>query len=509
MKRAAPLLALMLLPALCPAQGPARAPLTPAAAVQLEARRAETLAEVKTLASQLHERAVCALYPANARGLPSFKSDARGNISIDATVQVDLKAYRAWVAELSPRLRRLAERSEQVRLVKERAGYRFELPGREFDASQFVVVDGFSEIPAALGAHVYTFDIATATEIRAAFRPPRDRKEQTVVLMQFRGENGPVASVRQAFALASGPESVAPFVESRVRYQRFGSGVKADKFPVLTFKSRKVLRMPMSKVETASLRAMTKAWTVCLPAAAADAAASASETAALFRDVHGRVVHPGRGSGAPVASAAAAGSETPSVSAAEEDARRRAAEARALRQRADAATADAVRTSAESFFAAVRGGARGKPAAAAIEAFEREDLSVACVEAVREHPGAPELQVSGEAYLASQLWAKWRMRAKFDDGDGIVPGEPVWSLAPTFQPPEYIRGAARANPFPELSLDDSGSEPVPDAPGTGSSFPFGPFLLATGAVLLFAGTIVLLWIDRLRKKAEEASPSES
>ena len=128
------------------------------------------------------------------------------------------------------------------------------------------------------------------------------------------------------------------------------------------------------------------------------------------------------------------------------------------------------------------------------------------VEAVREHPGAPELQVSGEAYLASQLWAKWRMRAKFDDAGGIVPGEPVWSLAPTFQPPEYIRGAARANPFPELSLEDSGSEPFPDVPPAGSSFPLGSVLLAAAAVLLFAGTVVLLWIDRLRKKAEE-SPS--
>ena len=505
MTRAAPLLALLLLPALCPAQGPAAAPLSPAAAAQMEARRAETLAEAKALAAQLHERVVCALYPANARGLPSFKSDSHGTLSLETTVQVDLKAYRAWVAEITPRLRRLAERAEQVRLVKDGGGYRFELPWREFDASQFVVVDGFSEIPQALTAHVYTFDIGTATEIRAAFRPARDRKEQTVVLMQFRKEDGPIASVRQTFAIASGPESVAPFVESRVRYQRFGSGAKAAKYPFLSFKSRRVVRMPMAKVDVSSLRAMTKAWTACLPASAADAAAAdPAGTSVPFRDVNGRFVHPRRGAAATVA--AAGGNETDSVSAAEEDARRRAAESRALRQQADAATADAVRAGAEAFFAAVRGGLRGKPAASAIEAFEREDLSVACVEAVREHPGAPELQVSGEAYLASQLWAKWRMRARFDDAGGIVPGEPVWSLAPTFQPPEYIRGAARANPFPELSLEDSGSEPFPDVPPAGSSFPLGSVLLAAAAVLLFAGTVALLWIDRLRKKAEE-SPS--
>ena len=83
----------------------------------------------------------------------------------------------------------------------------------------------------------------------------------------------------------------------------------------------------------------------------------------------------------------------------------------------------------------------------------------------------------------------------------MVPAEPVWSLAPSFQPPEYIRGAARANPFPELTLEDSGFV-EPDRPSWRPPFPWGAFLLALAAVALFAGTVALLWIERLRKKAE-------
>jgi len=502
MNRAAALLALALLPAFCAAQEPSGAPLSPAAAAQMEARRAEALAGAKDLVGQLHERVVCALFPVNGRGLPSFKADARGNLSLDATVQVDLSAYRAWVAELAPRLRRLAQRVEEVRLTKDARGYRFETPGREFDASQLVVVDGFAEIPRALTAHVYTFDIATATEIRAAFRPARDKAGRTCVLVQFRGPDKPIASVRQAFALGASPESVAPFVEWRVRYQRFGSGAKAQTFPVLSFKSRKTLKLPLSKVDTTALRSMVRAWSVCLPESAADAAAmSPSETVALFRDARGRVVHPRRRGPQAVAAGEAAGPPD-ALSAAAEEERRRAAEARELRQRADAATAAAVRESAGAFFESVRSGARGKPAAAAVEAFEAEDLSVACVEAVREHPGSPDLVVAGEAYLASQLWAKWRMRASIDGAGAIAPGTPSWTLAPSFQPPEYIRGASRVNPFPALSLDDPGSAPLP--PAETGSFPVGPFLLAFGAILLLAGTAVLLWFERMRKKAEES-----
>ena len=167
MKRALLLLALLLPSAPCPAQGPGAMPLAPTAAERVEARRAALLAEAKALAPRFSERSVCALLPVNARGLPSFKSDSRGNLSLDATVQIDLAAYRAWVAEITPRLRRLALRVEEVRLAKDSRGYRFEAPGREFDASQLVVVDGFSDIPRSLGAHVYTFDIATATELRA------------------------------------------------------------------------------------------------------------------------------------------------------------------------------------------------------------------------------------------------------------------------------------------------------------------------------------------------------
>lgn len=501
MKRALLFLALLLPPASCPAQGDAAAPLAPAAAERVEARRAALLEEAKALAPRLSERAVCALLPVTGRGLPSFKSDSRGALSLDATVQIDLSAYRAWVAEISPRLRRLARRVEEVRLAKDPRGYRFEAPGREFDASQLVVVDGFSDIPRSLGAHVYTFDIATATELRAAFRPSRDKKDQTCVLVQFRGPAGPVASVRQPFALNASPESVAPFVEWRVRYQRIGSGAQAQTFPILSFKSRKPIRFSLGKTDMSALRTMDRVWTACLSNAAADAAATA-ETPAAFRDARGRVVRPARPA-AEVPVVSSAGDAVPSAAAEEE--RRRSAEARALRLNAEAATADAVRAGAQAFFASVRGGARGKAASAAVEAFEAEDLSVACTEAVREHPGAPELQVAGEAYLASQLWAKWRMRAKIDDSGSIAPAEPSWSLAPSFQPPEYIRGASRANPFPALSLDDPGSAPLPP-PAT--SFPFGPVLLALCAVALFAGTIVLLWIERMRKKAEETPSGE-
>lgn len=501
MKRALLLLALLLPAAPCPAQEPVAAPIAPAAAERVEARRAALLEETKELAARLSERAVCALLPVTGRGLPSFKSDARGNLSLDATVQIDLAAYRAWVAEISPRLRRLARRVESFRLVKDPRGYRVEAPGREFDASQLVVVDGFSDIPRSLGAHVYTFDIATATELRAALRPAREKKNQTCVLVQFRGPAGPVASVRQPFAFNASPESVAPFVEWRIRYQRIGSGAQAQTFPILSFKSRKPLRFSLGKTDTSVLRTMDRVWTACLSNEAADAAAT-SDAIASFRDARGRVVRPAR---AAVEASAGSTAEDTVPFAAEEEERRRAAEARALRLQAESATADAVRAGAEAFFASVRGGARGKVSAAAVEAFEVEDLSVACTEAVRDHPGTPELQVAGEAYLASQLWAKWRMRAKIDEAGGIVPVEPTWSLAPSFQPPEYIRGASRANPFPALSLDDPGSAPLPP-PAT--SFPFGPFLLALCAIALFAGTIVLLWIERMRKKAEETPGGE-
>ncbi len=502
MKREALVLAL-LLPALAPAQAPA--PALPAAAAQAEARRAEELAAVRDLAARLHERVACVLLPVNARGLPAFKADSRGSLLVDATVQVDLAAYRAWAGEFSRHLRRLAADVEPVRLLKEPAGYRFEAPDREFDASQFVVVDDFSEIPRALGARVYTFDVATASEIRAAFRQPRDRKAQTCVLVQFRGPEGPVASVRAPFSLGASPESVAPFVSWHVRYQRFGAGAKGVKFPVLSFRSRRTVRLQVPKADTSALRTMKWVWTACLPGAAADAAA-ASKTGedVPFRDVRGRVLRPRRAA----APAAADAAETPAAgtaASAEAEARRRSAEARALRLRADAATAAAVRASADGFFAAVRGGARGKAAADAIGAFEPEDLSVACVEALQEHPGAPDLLVSGEAYLASQLWAKWRMRARLD-GDAVVPAEPTWSLAPSFQPPEYIRGASRINPFPELSLDDPGSDPEPAAPPADDSVGTGPVLLALAAVALFAGTVALLWIERLRRKADEAAP---
>lgn len=501
MKRAALLAALSLLPVFAPAQEPVRAPLSPAAAAQAEERRAALLAEVAGLAARRPERTVCALVPANRRGLPAFKADSKGVLSLDVTVQVDLTAYRAWAAELSPRLRRLARDVETVRLVKEPAGYRFELPDREFDASQLVVVDGFSEIPRALGARVYTFDVATATEIRAAFRASADRAARTEILVQFRGPEGPLASVRHPFSLASSPGLVAPFVESTVRYQRFGSGLKAAKCPVLSFKSRKSFRQSLAKVETKSLRPMTQVWTACLPAAAAETAATAADPgAAPFRDVRGRFLRPRREAAVARAGEPADGEPAARPSRDEEE-RLRAAEARALRQRADEATAAAVRTSAAAFFRSVQAGKRGAAAATAVAAFETGDLSVACVDAVRERPGSPDLLVTGEAYLASQLWAKWRMRAQAPEGGAVVPAEPVWSLAPSFQPPEYIRGAARANPFPELTLEDSGFV-EPDRPSWRPPFPWGAFLLALAAVALFAGTVALLWIERLRKKAE-------
>ena len=509
MKRAGFVLSLLLVPALAPAQAPAAAPAAPAAAAQIEARRAQALAETVELAGRMHERVVCALYPSNRRGLPAFKAGPRGDLSFELTAQVDLAAWRDWVAELTPRLRRLADDVEAVRLVKEPAGYRFETPGREFDASQFVVVDGFAEVPRALGAHVYTFDLPTAAAIREAFRQPRDKKRQTEILVQFRGAEGPLSSARQRFSVSAGPECIAPFVESRVRYRRTGVGAAAVKCPVLSFKSRKTVRIPSSSLDPKALRGMTAAWTVCLPSAEADAAAgAASPSAALFRDARGRVVVPRRHAAPAAASAgAAAPSAVPAPSAAAEEEARRRAEARALRQQADAATAAAVRAGGAAFLESVRRGARGKAAADAVESFQAEDLTVVCVDASRERPGAAELSVSGEAYLASQLWAKWRMRAKTGADGAIVPGEPVWTLSPSFQPPEYIRGAARFKPFPALSLDDPGIEP-PQLPSR-DPFSLGAVALALGALALLAGTGVLLWIEIRRKAAEKAAGREN
>ena len=99
------------------------------------------------------------------------------------------------------------------------------------------------------------------------------------------------------------------------------------------------------------------------------------------------------------------------------------------------------------------------------------------------------------------------MRARIDGAGAIVPGEPSWSLSPSFQPPEYIRGASRINPFPELSLEDPGSEPFTDGPPPAAPFPVGALLIALGAFALLAGTIALLWIERLRRKAEESPDS--
>lgn len=507
MTRAIPSALLALAAAAAFSQEPPAAP-PPAAAAQIEARRAAALADVEALASRLHERVVCALCPLDRRGLPAFKADARGNFSLELAAQVDLSAYRSFVSSLSAALRRLALDAEPVRLVRESAGYRFETPDREFDASQFVVLDDFRDIPRSIGARVYTFDIATAAAVRSAFRPPRgDKKSQTLLLLQFRGADGPLLSLRQPFALSAGPDCLAPFVESRIRYQRFGSGAKAAKFPVLSFKSRRSFRVPLKEDAARSLRGMEKLWTACTTAAAADAAEKdAAGTALFYRDARGRPVRPLRAEAAPRAEAPDAESAAAAAqAAAEEEARRRAAEARALRVKAEDATAAAVRASCTSFFESVRTGARGKAAAAAVEAFSPEDLSTACVEASLERPGAPEMRISGEAYLASQLWAKWRMRAAAGPDGAIVPAEPVWSLAPSFQPPEYVRGAGRANPFPELSLEDPGSDPFP-APAAQPAVSAAPALLALAALLLFAGTVALLWLERRRRLAEEAGP---
>ena len=496
--------------AAAPAQEPAAAPAPAASAAQVEARRAEALARAVALGSRLHERVVCALCPLDRRGLPAFKSDARGNFSLELAAQVDLAAYRSFVAALSAELRRIALEVEPVRLVRESAGYRFETPDREFDAAQFVVLDDFRDIPRTIGARVYTFDIATAAAVRAAFRPPRgDRKSQTLLLLQFRNEEGPILSLRQPFALSSGPECLAPFVEARIRYQRFGSGAKAAKFPVLSFKSRKPFRVPLKEEDARSLRGMTKLWTACTTGAGADAAErDAAGTAAFYRDARGRPVRPLRAEAPVRAETDAETAAAAAAAAAAEESRRRAAEARALRVKAEEATAGAVRASCAAFFESVRSGARGKAAAAAVEAFSPEDLSTACVEAVLERPGAPEMRISGEAYLASQLWAKWRMRARTGPDGAIVPGEPVWTLAPSFQPPEYVRGAARANPFPALSLEDSGTEPFPE-PAPASPVSAGPVLLALAAVALLAGTVVLAWFERRRRLAEESGPGDS
>lgn len=504
MKRTVLALVLLSAAAGAPAQGPAAAPVTAAAAARIEERREKALEEVAALAARRLRRYECVLYPVNRRGLPAFGSTPRGELFLDLTVQVDLAAYRAWVSELGSPLRRLALEVEQVRLVREPAGFRFELPGREFSAEQFVVVDGFANVPKALSGHVYTFDIATAAAVRAAFRPPREKKDQGAVLLQFRKESAPAATVRMAFAPASGPEILAPFVEASVRYQLFRTGGAAVKHPVLVFKSRKPLRASLSKIDTETLRGMTAAWTAYLPQDEADAAEKTGFSP-YFRDARGRFVKPL----AAVAATAAAADETPepavsAASAAAEEDRRRAAEARALRLRADAATADAVRGSAAAFFDSVRAGAKGREAASAVESFSAEDLSTACVEAVREAPGAPALALSGEAYLAAQLWAKWRMRATEATDGSIVPGKPVWTLAPAFRAAEYVRGAARVKAFPALSLEDSGAEPEPEPVRTG--LPSGFWIVAAAAVVLTAGTGVLLWIEHLRRAAEAGGP---
>ena len=506
MKRAAALV-LFLAPALCLAQTPGAAPVSAAAAERAEARRAETLADASLLASAMPGRTVCALFPANHRGLPAFKADARGNLSLELTVQIDLAAYRAWVSELSPKLRRLARGTESVRLVKEPAGYRFDLPGRELDASQFAVVDGFAEIPAALSATVYSFDLATAAAVREAFRPPRDKADQTAVSILFRDENHLLGSVRVPFSVVSGADCVAPFVESHVRYQRFGKGARAATYPVLAFRSRGKLRAAVPREKADGLRDMTAALTACLSNAAADALAGGGAVDVPMRDFRGKPVEaaslpapaPAVAQNAPGHPAAAARKELPESL--------RAAAALALRQRAEAATADTVRESAMRWFDAVRGGSRGKDAAAAVGSFDPEDITVACISAEGEggDPDAP-LRLAGEAYLSSQLWARWRMRATRGPDGAIVPAEPVWSLADSFRPPEFVRGAARADPFPALSLEDPGAAPAQEPVRSSVSFRFA--LLALAGVLLLAGAVALIWIEILRARAEREARAE-
>lgn len=490
-------LALLFAPAAVPAQEPAFAPAPAAAAERAEARRAETLEEVARLAAELHGRTVCALFPANRRGLPAFKADTRGDLSLELTVQCDLAAYRAWVSELSSKLRRLARETETVRLSKEPAGYRFALPDREIDASQFAVVDGFSEIPAALSATVYSFDLATAAAVREAFRPPREKADQTAVVVQFRDDARALGSVRLPFSVVSGAECVAPFVESRVRYQRFGKGARAATCPVLSFRSRRSLRLSVPRDKAESLREMTVAWSACLSNAAADALDAGAAPAAPLRDFRGRAVDAG-----PFPGAGRSGSRHPGATVRDEPSETgRATASLALRQRAEAATAEAVLESAKRQFDSVRGGSRGKEAAAAVSGFEPEDLSTACVSAEGEggDPDGP-LRLAGEAYLSSQLWARWRMRAVRGPAGEIVPSEPVWSLVASFQPPEFVRGAARVNPFPALSLEDPGAQPAPEPVRSSVSFRFA--LLALAGVLLLAGTVALLWIEILRARAE-------
>ena len=93
MKRAV-LLVLLATPAFCPAQVPVAAPLPAAAAEQAEARRAEAIADAARTAAEMPGRAACALFPANSRGLPAFKADAKGNLSLDLEVQIDLSALK-------------------------------------------------------------------------------------------------------------------------------------------------------------------------------------------------------------------------------------------------------------------------------------------------------------------------------------------------------------------------------------------------------------------------------
>ena len=507
MKRAAAL-ALFLAPVFCLAQTPAAAPVSAAAAERAEARRAETLEEASLLASAMPGRTVCALFPANRRGLPAFKADARGNLSLELTVQIDLAAYRAWVSELSPKLRRLARGTETVRLVKEPSGYRFDMPGRELDASQFAVVDGFAEIPAALSATVYSFDLATAAAVREAFRPVRDKADQTAVSLLFRDENHLLGSVRVPFSLVSAAECVAPFVESHVRYQRFGSGARAATCPVLAFRSRGKLRAAVPREKADGLRDMTAAWTACLSNAAADALAGGGVPDVPVRDFRGKPVEAAALPAPAPAAAVRNGPHHPSATVRTELPEEiRATAALALRQRAEAATSETVLESARRFFDSVRAGSRGKEAAAAVGSFDPEDLSAACVSAEGEggDPDAP-LRLAGEAYLSSQLWARWRMRATRDPDGGIVPAEPVWSLVPSFRPPEFVRGASRADPFPALSLEDPGAAPAPEPVRSSVSLRFA--LLVVAGVVLMGGTVALIWIEILRARAEREARAE-
>lgn len=508
MKRAAALV-LLLAPAFCPAQAPAVAPVTAAAAERAEARRTETLEDVSRIAREMPGRTVCALFPANRRGLPAFKADARGNLSLELTTQIDLAAYRSWVSELSPKLRRLARETEAVRLVKEPSGYRFDLPGRELDASQFAVVDGFAEIPAALSATVYSFDLATAAAVRDAFRPPRDKADQTAISLLFRNEAHSLGSVRIPFSTVAAAECVAPFVESHVRYQRFGKDARAATYPVLAFRSRGKLRAAVPREKAEELRDMTETWTACLSNAAAAALADGGSVDVPLRDFRGIPVA-ASSIPAPAPAAAPAAANRPAAGRKELPESLRATAALALRQRAEAATAETVRDSAMRWFASIRAGSRGKDAAAAIRSFDPEDISVACISAEGEG-GDPDatLRLAGEAYLSSQLWARWRMRATRGPDGSIVPAEPVWSPVASFRPPEFVRGAARVDPFPALTLEDPGARPAPER--VRSSFPFRFALLVLAGVLLLAGAVALLGIEILRARAEREArnPSDS